>query len=597
MNRVVLKITGAQGQGVNSVGEMCAKGLKRAGYSVFGYREYMSLIKGGHSSYQLDIAPLPIHSSRTTCDVLVCFNHHGLELNVDDVAQGGIILHQSPDWQWSAADKKKLRDRNVSSVCLPTDEVLARIKARPRLANVLITSVVWALLGRKEEAMKALVKEQFGHKKEVLPMNLLCVEEGFAFRKSHADIRDVQLPMCSTARKDDLLVTGSQAMGMGLIHAGMRLYVGYPMTPSSPLLSYVAGIQNETNIVVKQAEDEITAVGMMLGANHMGTRAATATSGGGFDLMTETVSLAGMIESPGLIVLAQRPGPATGLPTWTAQGDLLLACFAAHGEFPRLVLSVSDAQDSFALCMEAFNQAERWQIPVVLLTDKQTAEALYTAEPFDEKSTKMDRGMLVTESKKLAKLKATDRYAMSKNGVTPRWLPGSKAATYCAQGDEHNEDGSVDETAENAVQQMEKRMRKLDALKKSLPEPELFVVEQGRWKLEKSTPKLDGLIVGWGSSKGPIMDAAAQLSLRSKKKLKIGYLHYTYLWPLRTEKFAALHAKAKQSALVEGNFQGQLGMLLQQQCGVHLKDRILRYDGRPFFCDELLSEFSSRFVS
>lgn len=579
MKRVSLKVTGAQGQGINSVGEMCAKGLKRGGFCVFGYREYMSLIKGGHSSYQLDISDEKIESTETKVHMLVCFNHHGLEENLSDVKDGGLILHQSPDWEFDAETKKDFEKRKITSVCLPTDEVLLRLKAPPILANVLITSIVWTLLGRSSDNLKEMVKEQFGHKGEkILNMNFSCIDEGVAWVESAAELKNFSgctLPDPVDQWKDHLLLTGGQAMGMGLVHGGCRLYAGYPMTPSTPVLSYMANNQNKTGVVIKQAEDEITACQMMSGAMHMGTRAATATSGGGFDLMTETLSLNGLIENPALVILAQRPGPATGLPTWTAQGDLLLAVSSAHGEFPRLVMSVSDAHDSFDLMPEAFNYAEEYQTPVIVLTEKQITEGIYTQEPYDQKKATLKRGNLVTDPKELKKLTSEDRFDPdAKDGISKRWLPGSKAATYCAQGDEHNARGDVDEGAENAIKQMDKRMKKMDALKKALPEPEFFGKEGA-----------DTLVVSWGSNKSVILDCLSDLP-------NVSYLHYTYLWPLKTEMLEKLSSRHKKTVLVECNKQGQLGMLIREQCGLEFDEKILKYDGRPFFYDELLSKLS-----
>lgn len=600
MTRISLKVTGAQGQGVNSVGEMCAKGLKRSGYCVFGYREYMSLIKGGHSSYQLDVSSEYIESSETEVDMLVCFNHHGLERNTHEVKTHGIILHQTPQWKFPREQQKELDGRGVRVVYLPSEDILKKLKTKPILGNVLVTSAVWALLGRKAEELKELVQEQFGHKGEkVIQMNFACVDEGFAFVEgidpstgSGGKLKMENLPKPNPEWKNHLLITGSEAMGLGLIHAGCRMYCGYPMTPSSPLLSYIAGMQNKTGMIIKQAEDEITAAQMMSGAMHMGTRAATGTSGGGFDLMTETLSLDAIIENPSVFVLAQRPGPATGLPTWTAQGDLFLAIGSSHGEFARCVMSVSDAQDCFELMPEAFNIAERYQTPVIVMTDKQIAEALFTQAPYDQNKAKIDRGNLVTDPKALKKLKSTDRYdPTAKDGISSRWLPGSEAATYCAQGDEHSPDGSVDETAKNAVEQMEKRMKKMKAMEREIAEPVLMGIDPsassgGKWKIENSDPELDLLVVSWGSNKGVTLDVLKAV------KGKVGYLHYTFLWPMKTERLKKLMQKAKRTVLVECNHGGQLGMVIQMAGGPAITEKVLKYDGRPFFVNELLSKLS-----
>lgn len=599
MSRISLKVTGAQGQGINSVGEICAKGLKRAGYCVFGYREYMSLIKGGHSSYQLDVSAEEIRSTERTVNILITFNQHGLTQNALEVKPGGVILHQTAQWAFKPEVQKTLDQRKVTVLYLPSEDILRKLQAKPILGNILITSVVWALLKQPKEALRGLVQEQFGHKgEEMLKQNFACIDEGFSYlsgQKSEVSGQNlhIALPESDSRWQNHMLLTGSQAMGLGAVHAGVRLYAGYPMTPSSPLLSFIADLQNETGMIVKQAEDEITAAQIVSGAMFMGTRALTATSGGGFDLMSETVSLNGLIENPTVFVLAQRPGPATGLPTWTAQGDLLMAVNTAHGEFTRCVIAVSDAQDCLDLMSVAFNLAEEYQISVIVLTDKQIAEALYTQPPYDQKKAKLKRGKLITDAAKLAVLKATDRYdPKAKDGISPRWLPGAKAATYCAQGDEHDGAGTVDETSANATAQMTKRMKKMEALKNMLPEPELWRAVSGkRSAISTSDPSLDILIVGWGGTKGPVLDVLHAIS-DQRSAIRLGYLHYTYLWPLKTERFAKMAAKAKKVILVEGNAQGQLGMLLRQECGVEISKKILKYDGRPFFHDELLAHVS-----
>jgi 2-oxoglutarate ferredoxin oxidoreductase subunit alpha len=594
MIRRSIKIVGAQGQGVNSVGEMVAKGLKRAGYCVFGYREYMSLIKGGHSSYQLDVSPEEIRGSETAVDVVVTFNHHGIEKNLRDLKEGGILVHQTGDWEWSKDDAAFLQKRGITVLYLPADDILAKIKAKPILGNVLITSVVWHLLGRNMDDLRREVRAQFEHKgEEVVRQNLECVDAGVAFCAESAGKLAVKLPPADPARwKDALLVTGSQAMGLGLVHAGCRFYAGYPMTPSSPLLTFIADNQNETGMVVKQAEDEITAAQMASGASFMGARAATATSGGGFDLMTETVSLNAIIENPMVFILAQRPGPGTGLPTWTAQGDLSMAVHSAHGEFPRLVLSVSDAGDSFRLMADAFDHAERFQLPVVVLTDKQCAEALFTHPAFDQSSTPFDRGNLVTDASALAKLSSADRYdPRAKDGVSARWLPGAPAATYAAQGDEHAPDGTVDETAENARAQMEKRMRKGEALKAALPEPTVYACEKGRVSVDAKPGKktYDLALVTWGSAKGPVLDALSDAAFSG---LRVAVVHYAFLWPLKTDLLARVLASSKRAACVEANYGGQLKKLLRAE-GIDVSELVHKYDGRPFFVDELIAAFRS----
>jgi 2-oxoglutarate ferredoxin oxidoreductase subunit alpha len=594
MPRVSVKIVGASGQGINSIGAIVAKGLKRSGYCVFGYREYPSLIKGGHASYQLDASNERLRSTETKVNVLLALNHHGLELNMEELKEGGIVVHVTPGWQFPERHRRLIKERRLRVIHFPVDAVLTRLGAKPILSNVLLTAFLWSMCEQDVDALKSLVGETFSKKKALLDLNMRCIDAGYAFVDPEEGRISVALPAPNKAFADHLLVTGSQAMGLGAMHAGVRLYAGYPMTPSSPLLSFMGDLENKTHMVVKQAEDEITAAQVVSGAMYMGTRALTATSGVGFDLMSETMSLNAMIENPTVFVLAQRPGPATGLPTWTAQGALLQAVNASAGEFVRCVLAVSNSQDAFDLMPVAFNLAEQYQITVIVLTDKQIAEALYTQAPYDLEKAEIGRGKLVTDPEKLKALKSCARYdPNAEGGISLRWLPGSDAATYCAQGDEHDSTGTVDETWGNAKSQMEKRMRKVHGLKAALPEPRLRLASHGQMGPEwKATDWMDEgheielLVIGWGSTRDVIQDVMRSEELRGRR---IAHLHYTYLWPLRTHELQKLAKRSKRIVLVEQNYQGQLGMLIRLECGLDIPDRILKYDGRPFFFDELLT--------
>jgi 2-oxoglutarate ferredoxin oxidoreductase subunit alpha len=594
MSRSSIKIVGASGQGLISIGEILAKGFKRSGYCVFGYREYQSLIKGGHGSYQLDISNDEIRSTEELVDVIISLNHHGFEHNLKDLKKGGALIHDTTVWEFSAADLELIKKQKLRIIYLPIGEILQKMNAKPILANVVFSAFVWAACKGDIELLKTLVGEKFSHKKDLLESNMQAIDEGSNALKEHAPDLAIKLPKASKEWKDYLLLTGSHAMGLGTIHAGVRFYAGYPMTPSSPLLSFIAEVQNDTGMAIKQAEDEITAIQMVSGAMHMGTRALTATSGGGFDLMTETISLNGMIENPSVIVLAQRPGPATGLPTWTAQADLMLAIHSGHGEFSRCVVTMSDSDDAFYIMNEAFNLAEEFQTTVIVMTDKHVAEGIYTQRPYDQNAV-IRRGKLVTDRMELRSLRSADRYDPSApDGISKRWLPGSEAATYVAQGDEHRADGSVDESAKNADEQLHKRMRKQEALNAAMPDPDLYVAGKGEpVAISADNPDLDLLLVGWGSTKGAVLDAIAQFT-KGKDAPRIGYLHYTWLWPLKGDRFKKASRRAKKTVLIEGNFNGQLGQLLKMETGQSIKDRILKYDGRPFFLNELVSAIYTR---
>ncbi len=587
MSRTSIKIVGASGQGINSIGAVVARGLKRRGYNVFGYRENPSLIKGGHASFQLDVSNETLRSSEVNVNILIALNHHGLELNMEDLKEGGTLLHLTPDWHFPEHHQKLIEQRNLHVFYLPAYDILSKLGADLVLSNVLMTAALWSMFNLDIETLKSLVKARFASKKHLADLNWRCIDEGYSFaEKTNISI---QLPPPNATLANHLLLTGSEAMGLGAIHAGVRLVAGYPMTPASPLLSFMTDVENETHMVVKQAEDEITAAQIVSGAMYAGSRALTATSGAGIDLMSETISLNAMIENPSVFVLAQRPGPSTGLPTWTSQDSLFQAVHAAHGEFAHCVLSVSNSQDAFDLMPVAFNLAERFQITVLVLTERQITEALYTQSPYDLRNATIDRGKLVTDPAELKSLKSSDRYdPETKGGTSWRWLPGSAAATYCAQSDEHDSMGNVDEGPENRRSQMDKRMRKLDLLKASLPEPDLIETTAAKSVMAENSDGelLDLLLVSWGSTNDAINDVMQSASLRDQR---IASLRYTYLWPLRTERLQQLAGRAARTIVVEQDYQGQLGSLIRMQCGLEIADRILKYDGRPFFYDELRS--------
>ncbi len=597
MSSVAVTITGAQGQGIDSVGGILARACKRSGRCVFAYREYMSLIKGGHSRYQIDIADRFIGSSVSQTDLLLTLNHHGFEHDLKHMRPGGIVLHDQEGWKFSSAQQAWIAERNLRVVAVPVHALLRDIGGTPLLRNVVLAAFAWSMFGEDRALLADMVKERYARKEDVLAANMRAIDAGIRAREEQVPDLTFALPPADARWKDRLLLSGSQAMGLGLVRAGMRAFFSYPMTPASPLLTVIADLQNETGILVKQAEDEITAAQMMSGAMFMGTRAATATSGGGFDLMTETLSMNAIAENPALFILAQRPGPGTGLPTWTAQGDLHMAIHCGHGEFARGVLAVSDANDAYSLMNDAFNTAETLQTPVIVLTDKHVAEGIFTQEPFAAAAPTLSRG-LVTDPAALASLQSADRYdPTAATGVSPRWLPGSHAATYAGQADEHRGDGSVEESADNAGAQMDKRLRKMKAMKAALPEPVLYeVVSRELRVVSDDVPEVDILIVGWGSSKGAILDALLDVTQDSGLNTQdsIGFLHYSWLWPLKTDRFERLAKQARKIVLIEGNAQGQLGRLLRQETGIEITEKILKYDGRPFFRDELAAAIRAK---
>jgi len=343
------------------------------------------------------------------------------------------------------------------------------------------------------------------------------------------------------------------------------------MTPASSLLHFMAAHERRFNIVVKHTEDEISAINMAIGAGFAGVRAMTGTSGGGFCLMTEGFGLAGMIEVPLVVVVAMRSGPSTGMPTWTEQSDLKFMLSASQGDFPRIVIMPGDMEECFYLTQEAFNVAEKYQNPVVILTDKYLAESHKTVERFDTSRIPIERGLYATPEELDASDETTffKRYRFTESGVSPRTIPGMRKGIYTATSDEHDEEGNITEDIDNRIKMMQKRMRKLDELSREIKQPETVGPDDA-----------EITIIAAGSTKGPIKEA---LMMLENEGVTVNYLQIVYLSPFPAETVAKVMDSAKKTVTVENNFSGQLADIIREKTGREVDDRILKYDGRPFY--------------
>lgn len=579
LQRTTIKIGGESGQGVNSVGEIMAKSIKESGFYSFGYREYPSLIKGGYSSHQIDIADHPLVSPSAATDVLACLSRVSVHAYLPTVRPGGMIVHNLLNFELTESEKQLIAERSIKIEYVDAAQLAFTAGGSNIMANTVLIGVVWQLLGLDLEPVKAVLQKEFARKPEVIEPNLKCLEVGYTYQLTN--LQPISLPYQAVPKLEaEALLSGNQLISLGAVGAGVRAYYAYPMTPSSSILSYLASIYHETGMLVKQVEDEISVAQMALGSMFMGTRALVGTSGGGFDLMTESVSMSGMIETPFVCILGQRPGPATGLPTWTAAGDLNLAIYGGHGEYARCVMAVSDAESCYSLIQHAFNLAEEFQIPVIVLTEKEIAESLFQLK---ELPADVPIKRYVVEGKDCESLVPTDRYKITDTGVSPRWFPGQADATYDANTDEHTEDGSITEEAGPTKAMYDKRLRKLESLAAKLPEPEL---------LGPSTAVLT--LVGWGSVKNTAIDALA-LWNEAHPEAQVNYLHYEYLFPLKTERIRELVEQGQRLVLVENNAFGQLGALITQHTGYMFAEKFLKYDGRPFFLEDMI-EFLESYV-
>jgi len=371
-----------------------------------------------------------------------------------------------------------------------------------------------------------------------------------------------------------MIVTGNESHSLGAIIGDCKFHCSYPMTPASAVLSVLAGMAEKTGMVVRHAEDEISVINTALGASFAGVRSSVATSGGGFALMVEAISMAGICEIPVVIFLAQRPGPATGMPTWTEQGDLLFTVNAGHGEFPKIVLAPGDVKEMYEMTAKAFNLADIYQTPVIVLSDKLLSEGHQSMSKSEfinfAKNFQINRGKIVrkVEGNYL-------RYAKSSDGISPMLIPNNEQPFYQVNSYEHLEDGHTTESAAERIKQVEKRKNKITTyLKNDFILPEVF------GNLEKA----DQIIVSWGSNKGAILEA---MKLTDKK---IAYIHFNNIYPLDIEKVAKLFKNDKKYLLIENNCDGQFGKLLRQEIGFEFTDKLLKCDGRPIFVEEIIEK-------
>ncbi|MBI5414449.1 2-oxoacid:acceptor oxidoreductase subunit alpha [Candidatus Peregrinibacteria bacterium] len=578
MTRHVIKITGASGSGLLSTGEILMKALKRQGFYMNADREYPSLIKGGHANFQVNFSTEKVHALSQKVDLFLAVDRVGLKEYIHTAPKGSIFVHGDERYKLIVPNvEKKAEELSVRLVYLPARQIAYSFGGNELMTNMVLLGLAWRVLGLPLNKLQEEVEKRFASKPKILEIDLKCLKAGYD-ANGIPDLPKLDISHPKKTPKT-MLINGTEALCLGAIHAGVRAYYAYPMSPSSGILTYIAKKAKETGMLVKQGEDEITVAEMTLGSMFMGTRALSATSGGGYDLMTETVSLSGITETPFVIVNCQRPGPGTGLPTWTCQGDLDLALYSSHGEFPRAVLACSDPESSYELIQHALNIAEKYQIIVVVLTEKTILESRMTTEFFELKKIPIERG-IVTDPNALKNLVSKNRYEFTESGVSLRWLPGSGPAHYYANGDEHHEDGTLAEDAEPAKKMMEKRMRKLKTVEETLPEPEIYGSPKGA----------DVSFVGWGSTKNVMLDAIQEAKLL---KLSINYLHYDYVWPLKTKVAQKFFEENKNVCLVEGNYLGQFGTLFEAKSGLKFQEKFLKYDGRAFYLEEVL-EFSKK---
>lgn len=559
------KIGGEAGFGINAAGAIFSKFVSRSGYYAFDYIEYPSLIRGGHNALEVVISSEDNQRFlENKIDCLVCLNKETYQKHSPWCHQKSLILYDQDDF--------KIEGDQIL-INIPLKKILNELGGNLVMRNTIMLGASIALLGGEIEILLNILKEQFEKKGEsVISFNQKFAQAGYDYViKNYASLINPILKKKTSTPK--LVISGNEAFSLGTVLADCRFYAAYPMTPSSSVLHTLAAWQKETGMVVRHAEDEIAVINNALGASFAGVRAAVGTSGGGFSLMVESISLAGITETPIVIFLAQRPGPATGMPTWTEQGDLLFAIFAGHGEFPKIVLAPSNHKEMIKIAAEAFNLADIYQTPVIVLSDMYLSESHATVdkEIVDQivNNYQVNRGKLVNNFTPQSKLSAFLRYQITDNGISERLLPGTPGFFYQANSYEHIEDGHTTEDNIERKKQVEKRNKKINTfLKNHFQLPRII----------GDINKAEIIFISWGSTEGAILQAIKQLE---KKNINAALIHFTYLFPMDKEKIKPLLQQNKRYILVENNSQGQFGQLLKMISGVEINEKILKYDGRP----------------
>jgi len=563
-----LMIGGEAGQGVQSMGFILAKVAARSGFEVFADQDYESRIRGGHNFFRIRICDSEVVAFSEKVDLLIALNKETIDLHRHEICEDGVVIYDS--------DTVKDLDAEDKLLGIPL-QTLAKEKAGNKImSNTVALGAVAYLIAFDLDTLREILKERFGSGK-MGEGNIVAAQAGFdQARERFESAVHRRLPARRNGKK--MLLTGNEAMVLGALAAGCKFMAGYPMTPVTPILEGMTENAERMGVATLQAEDEIAAILMAIGASFAGVRAMTATSGGGFNLMVEGLGLAGMTETPVVIVEGQRPGPATGLPTRTEQGDLLFLLHAAHGEFPRALFAPSTPEENFWLTVKAFNIAEKYQIPVIVLTDHYMATSYWTVPKFDVSRVSIDRGLLY--SPEAAGDGDYGRHRLTNNGISPRAFPGTQGIVVFTAGDEHDEYGHIIEDPGTRTAMVEKRLKKTDMIRQEMAPPKVYGPE-----------KAEITLLGWGSTFGAIREAVDRLC---REGLSVNCCHFTEIWPFPTGAVEDVLADSNLKYMVENNATGQLAGLLMAQTCIRVDGTILKYDGRPispgYIVDKLKKE-------
>ncbi|MGG3913064.1 2-oxoacid:acceptor oxidoreductase subunit alpha [Rossellomorea vietnamensis] len=567
------KVGGQQGEGIESTGEIFSMALNRLGYFLYGYRHFSSRIKGGHTNNKIRVSTTQVRAIADDLDILVAFDQETIDVNYKELHSDGVII----------ADAKfkpvKPEDTDASLYIVPFTELATEL-GTSLMKNMVAVGATCAVLNLDPIVFKEVVEEIFGRKGEtVVEKNMEAVKQGFAVMKSELGDKVGSLQLKEADGNKRMFMIGNDAIALGALAGGVRLMAAYPITPASEIMEYLIKKLPMVGGTVIQTEDEIAAATMAIGANYGGIRSFTASAGPGLSLMMEAIGLSGMTEQPLVVVDTQRGGPSTGLPTKQEQSDLMAMIYGTHGEIPKIVLAPSTVQEAFYDTVEAFNLAEEYQCPVIILSDLQLSLGKQTVEPLDYSKVEIRRGKLAANESELEELepkKYYKRFEVTEDGVSPRVIPGMKNGIHHVTGVEHDETGKPSESPVNRQAQMDKRMRKLEKIKFQNP-------------IHTHTPheEADLLLVGFNSTRGVIEESMGRLEADG---LKVNHAHIRLIHPFPSDELEPLMQTAKKVVVIENNATGQLANIIKMNVGFGNKlVKMTKYDGTPYLPNEIHS--------
>jgi 2-oxoglutarate ferredoxin oxidoreductase subunit alpha len=554
---LTIKIAGQAGQGIQTIGHFLALVGREADLFLMAVNDFESRIRGGHSFFQIRISDKPVRAPHHKVNLLIALDKKSYEIHQKEMLSEGLVLLNQSE-----------KPENEQMVSIPFEELAEKAGAKIT-SNTVAAGAALGVLSTPMQLIEKILSDQFRSKGEaILNKNVKAAELGYDA------VKDVTFKWAfdwKGPESENILIEGSHAIALGALAGDCRLGAFYPMSPATGIMAHLVEYSDDFPLVVEQVEDEIAAINMVIGASFAGVRAMTATSGGGFSLMTEGLGLAAITETPVVIVNSQRPGPATGLPTRTAQADLHFVINASQDEFPRFVFAPGSPEEAYETMIKAFNLSEKYQVPAIVLTDQYLNDSFFVIENALSAPKKVERFIL--RDGQIEDASEYERFALDGSGVSPRALPCVGETLVVVSSDEHQQDGHISETITNRISMVDKRNSKMPNMLKEMKPPEGYF------------PDSDIILVGWGSTRGAIQEA---VDILRSEKLNVGSFHFTDLWPFPNDAVGKMLEGKKIIIMVEQNSTAQLGRLIRQQTGTGHSEAILKYDGRPFYPIEIV---------